>query len=225
MTIAPQRPAGRHAVPNTPPLLDGSQTPRSFRLLYVCTGNVCRSPAAELLTRHLLIGRLGGREAGRIEVASAGVRAVVGAPVHPMMRAQLAPWGLDGARCGQFVARSLDASVVHGADLVLGATPRHRSSVLEQHPELLGKVFSLREFARLSTRVDPLGLPRALGSRAWELVDQARRLRGTVGVADDRIPDPMGGTEADFEHAAMLTFEAIRTMLDVLAPRRLPAAR
>ena len=45
-----------------------------FRILIVCTGNICRSPAAEILTRHLLIGRLGGRAASSFRVSSAGVR-------------------------------------------------------------------------------------------------------------------------------------------------------
>src|SRR4051812_32932148 len=54
-----------------------------FRLLFVCTGNICRSPFAEILTRHLLVGRLGGRVAGRFEISSAGVQAVVGSPMHP----------------------------------------------------------------------------------------------------------------------------------------------
>ena len=31
-----------------------------FRLLFICTGNICRSPFAEILTRHLLRGRRGG---------------------------------------------------------------------------------------------------------------------------------------------------------------------
>ena len=70
------------------------ETDEPFRLLFVCTGNVCRSPAAEILMPHLLRGRLGGREAARIAVASAGVCAVVGGAMHPAARAKLAPWGL-----------------------------------------------------------------------------------------------------------------------------------
>jgi protein-tyrosine phosphatase len=69
--------------------------PRAFRL-YVCTGNICRSPFAEILTRHVLVDRLGGTAAAAFHIASAGVRAVAGAPMHPATREELRPWGLEG---------------------------------------------------------------------------------------------------------------------------------
>ena len=48
-------------------------------ILYVCTGNTCRSPMAEAMTRHWLAsGELG--DAGEIFVASAGVMAAEGSP-------------------------------------------------------------------------------------------------------------------------------------------------
>jgi protein-tyrosine phosphatase len=62
-----------------------------FHILFVCTGNVCRSPFAEIYTRHLLIGRLGGRGARAYPVASAGVGALHGSGMHPDSRAQLLP--------------------------------------------------------------------------------------------------------------------------------------
>src|SRR4051794_14997408 len=58
----------------------------TFRLLYVCTGNVCRSPFAEIVTTDLLRRRLGEDLASRISVTSAGVQAVVGSGMHPDTR-------------------------------------------------------------------------------------------------------------------------------------------
>src|SRR6185437_3085008 len=84
----------------------------AFPLLFVCTGNICRSPFAEILTRHLLRGRLGGRAAAAFDVSSAGVAAVVGSAMHPDSRAELAPWGLDGAPADGFVARQLQSSMI-----------------------------------------------------------------------------------------------------------------
>ncbi|RZT87888.1 protein-tyrosine phosphatase [Pseudonocardia sediminis] len=215
--VRPSRP-GRHRIPTQ---RGDDVIAEPFRILFVCTGNICRSPTAELLTRHLLVGRLGGRDAARVQVASAGVRAVVGASVHPGSRAGLAPWGLDGVHSERFAARQLESSVVDGVDLVLGASPRHRSAVLERFPELLGKTFSLREFARLAALVDAESLPADLVQRAQVLVGQARRLRGTVAAPDDdRIPDPIGGTPEEFQRATALTFEALRAVVDAMAPRR-----
>lgn len=155
-----------------------------------------------------------------MQVSSAGVRAVVGASVHGQALAELAPWGLDGVHAARFAARQLDRSVVEGVDLVLGATPRHRSAVLERFPELLGATFSLREFARLAALVDADTLPSDLVQRSRVLVGEVRGLRGTVAdPGDDRIPDPMGGSAEDFRRATELTFEAVRSLMDVLAPR------
>lgn len=189
-----------------------------FRVLVVCTGNICRSPAAELLMRHMLVGRLGGREAARIEVSSAGVAAVVDGPMHPLSRAQLAPWGLDGERSAGFRARRLDDAVVAGVDLVLGANVRHRSTVLERYPHLLDRTFALLEFARLAAAVDTTVLPPDLVKRGRRLVDAARAARGTVPPADDTVPDPMGGPEQAHRDAVRLILDAVHGIVDELAP-------
>ncbi|HEX3606810.1 MAG TPA: hypothetical protein VH134_12870 [Candidatus Dormibacteraeota bacterium] len=80
---------------------------RIFRVLFVCTGNICRSPFAQVLTRYLLDVHLPAA-AARFEIASAGVGAVVGSPMHPASRAALEPWGLAGAAAEDFWASRRD---------------------------------------------------------------------------------------------------------------------
>src|SRR5882762_10224905 len=99
----------------------------TFRVLFVCTGNICRSPFAETLARHLLDQALGAAATG-FEIASAGVDAVVGGPMYPDTRAALAPWNLCEA-ADVFLARQLTQADLAGADLIVGATPGHRSAV------------------------------------------------------------------------------------------------
>jgi protein-tyrosine phosphatase len=67
-----------------------------FRILTVCTGNICRSPVAE----RLLQAGLGDE----VAVSSVGVRAVVGDPIHPGMVALLER---SGIRADRFVARQV----------------------------------------------------------------------------------------------------------------------
>ncbi len=193
----------------------------AFRLLYVCTGNICRSPFAEILTRHLLVGRLGGRAASAFEVSSAGVQAVVGSGIHPCMREELAPWGLHRAAAERFIARQVRSAMIAEAHLVLGANPRHRSVVIDREPRALTTTFSLREFARLATEVDQSALPAEPVARAHELVEQVRRRRGVSppSLPDvDHIPDPMGRPQQAHHEAAELILDAVSTIVDVIAP-------
>jgi protein-tyrosine phosphatase len=191
-----------------------------FRLLFVCTGNICRSPFAEILARHLLRGRLGGRASQPFDVSSAGIAAVVGAPMHPDSRAELAPWHLDGAPAEGFVARQLDSAMIEASDLVLGATARHRSAVIEQCPPALPITFAMREFARLAASVDPRELPGHPVARAHTLVDLARLRRGLVprDPDGDDVPDPIAGPVAAHHRAAQLIQVAVTDLVDVVAP-------
>lgn len=190
-----------------------------FRLLYVCTGNICRSPFAEILTRHLLIGRLGGRAAAEFDLSSAGVRAVVGSSMFPDARRQLAPWNLDGA-AERFVARQLRPDMVRNSDLVLGASVRHRSVVVEEVPASLAVAFTVCEFARLIRGVDPDALPRPPLERAHALVGLARSRRGRVHPnGDDSVADPMGHPESAHREAARQIRDAVTQIVDSIAPR------
>jgi protein-tyrosine phosphatase len=202
---------------------DGNRQ-ETFRLLFVCTGNICRSPAAEIMTKHLLIGGLGGNLARRFEVTSAGVGAVVGEMMHPDTRDELRPWGLDGLIAGEFRARQLRSSMVRRADLVLGANVRHRSAVVEREPAGLRTTFALREFAALADAVDGDMLPpEDPVKRAFELVEQARMKRGLVATdpEDLKIPDPMGQSYEAHHRAVMLITDAVyRIVTKILPPRR-----
>lgn len=209
--------------------VDGAEAARrrqpyaqGFRLLYVCTGNICRSPFAEMLTRHLLVGRLGGRAAAAFDVSSAGVQALVGARVHPDMLDQLNPWGLDRIATGRFVAQQLRSTMIGQADLVLGMNPRHRSAIVELVPTAVATAFSLREFARLAAAVDQEALPADPVPRAHALVAQAHRHRGMVAASpdEDQLPDSTSCPPAGPDHAAVLIRGALQTIVDVIAPRR-----
>jgi protein-tyrosine phosphatase len=199
-----------------------SREEAEFRVLFVCTGNICRSPYAEILTRHLLVGRLGGRAAAAFHVASAGVQAVVGSAMHPMTRAELSAWGLtQAAATEQFTARQLRSEMAAEAHLVLGANTRHRSAVIEREPSALATSFSLREFARLAAEVDQAELPAEPVARAHELVEQVRKRRGISPPSlpeSDRIPDPMGGSQQAHHEAVVLIEDAVTTIVDVVAP-------
>ncbi len=191
------------------------------RILIVCTGNICRSPFAEILTRHLLVDRLGSRPASAIDVSSAAVQAVVGAPMHPVTRRELAPRGLPAAAAERFVARQVQPAMIASAHLVLGVGPDHRSAVIEREPAALATAFGLREFARLAVEVDREALTGEPVERARTLVTQVRRGRGLSPPTEpgaDRVPDPMGRSTEAHHLAAELIHDAVAAIVDVIAP-------
>lgn len=181
--------------------------PRSpCSVLVVCTGNICRSPAAELLLRSAV-----GPHAG-ISIASAGTAAVVGAPVEPPMAALLRDRGVDAAGAR---GRQLDPVEVRTADLVLTMTARHRSTVVSRAPAAVRRTFTLREFADvarlLADDLDARGPAERLATLVVE-APRARALRAS-GAAHDDIEDPYGRSDAVFERV----LSEIETAVDAVA--------
>ena len=188
-----------------------------FRILHVCTGNICRSPIAERLTRAGLEQRL-GRDAARFVVESAGTWGHGGAPMEPYAVSTLASYGVDGS---DFRARALVADHVAGADLVLGATREHRAAAVVLHPRAARRAFTLREFARLVGAVDGAVLTAADPvERARQLVDAAAGRRGLVppeSPRDDDLVDPYQGPERGFAACGELVAHSLQRPLDLLA--------
>jgi len=86
----------------------------TYRIVTVCTGNICRSPMAEYALRQAL--EQDGL-ADRVEVASVGTSGwEIGNPVDSRAGALLARHGLDA---GSHRARQMDASELEQADLIL----------------------------------------------------------------------------------------------------------
>ncbi len=151
-----------------------------FRVLFVCIGNVCRSPLGE----RLLASRLREED---FEVSSAGIAAMVGAPMTPEPALHLESYG--GSADG-FAARQLVPGMVNESDLVLTATKAIRSRVLEDSPGALRRTFTVLELAALLDVVPADSDPAAL-------VRSAAEERSRAALDDYDIPDPFGrGDEA-----------------------------
>jgi protein-tyrosine phosphatase len=157
----------------------------AFNVLFVCTGNVCRSPMAE----RLLIARLG--ESAGVTVSSAGTRALAGYAMDAPSAAVLRELGGDPTG---HVARQLGPDELASADLVLATDSANRGIVVRERPALLHRTFTLREFARLAAGADLHSAgPDGDGLRAI-VADVAAR-RGTAEPREpgaDEIGDPFG---------------------------------
>ena len=106
--------------------------------LFVCTGNICRSPIAEGLFREM------ARRAGiqDVEAASAGIGAGNGQPPSDHSVEVLAEEGIDisGQR-----SQMLTPELVEAASHIFGMTTSHQQAIQAFFPEIQEKVFVLRE--------------------------------------------------------------------------------
>ncbi|MDX6374640.1 MAG: low molecular weight protein-tyrosine phosphatase [Nocardioidaceae bacterium] len=193
-------------------------SPDTFRVLHVCTGNICRSPMAEHLMREGLRKRLGD-DAGRFVIESAGTWGHSGSPMEPFALRTLSSYDVDGA---SFTARELVAEHVVAADLVLGATREHRAAAVVLHPRAAARTFTLREFARLTGAVDAATLPTGDPvERARALVRAAAANRGLVPVdnpRDDDLDDPYQAPVSAFATCGALVHTTLEGPLELLAP-------
>jgi protein-tyrosine phosphatase len=182
-----------------------------WSVLVVCTGNICRSPAAELLLR------AGLGEGSGTSVASAGLEARTGEPVAAPVARLLRDRGLDPAG---WTARQLLPGMVAAADLVLTMTAAQRTAVVTRVPAAVRRTATLAEFAGLAELAG--GLPVAdPASRLAALVRAAPRARALrpAGPGDD-VEDPYGRSDA--VHARVverIAMEVDRLLAVVLGSR------
>ena len=106
-------------------------------ILFICTGNICRSPLAEGLFRHATKGR------GEYRVLSAGVGAVDGLPPSDNSVRAIRELGLD---ISHQRSRMLTAELVRQADFIFGMTHSHVDAIVLLYPQAAEKTFLLREF-------------------------------------------------------------------------------
>jgi len=155
------------------------------KILFVCSGNTCRSPMAEGLARRLLPdpGERQGEE--EILVFSAGLHALPGDPATENAVEAMAEEGVDLRR---HRATLLTREMIVEADLVLTMTAGHRRLVREMAPDQAHKVFTLAEYAGVGGDLpDPFGQPLAVYRR------YAGELRHLVRLALERFRGETSG--------------------------------
>ncbi len=106
-------------------------------ILFLCTGNVCRSPMAEGLFRHAVKNR------GDFRVMSAGLGAMDDQPPTHFSVLAMREIGLDIAHQR---SQALTAELVSAADYIFGMTNSHVDTVALLYPQHAEKTFLLREF-------------------------------------------------------------------------------
>ena len=168
----------------------------ALKVLFVCTANICRSPFMELTARSLV------GDSTALQVSSAGTHGWHAKPMDTTMARTLA----EGIEPGEFRSRAVTRELLEEADLVLTAEAAHRSYILEDHPGLFRKVFTLGQAAEAISRLEP-------GLSPTEVVARLGAARGNADPALD-VPDPYRrGPEA-----AAAAAEQISRLLKAILP-------
>jgi protein arginine phosphatase len=112
------------------------------RILFVCTGNTCRSPMAEAILKSKKIDGL--------EVKSAGIYAATGSEASAHAKKVMD----DHNIAHNHSSTMLNRESIQWADLILTMTGSHKNTILQQYPGTAGKVFALKEFTGENYAVD-----------------------------------------------------------------------
>lgn len=174
----------------------------TLSILFVCTGNICRSALAERVLRAAV-------DRSDIEVLSAGTQGGSGIHVTPDIVALAAA---NGATMDGFGSRFLVPDMVRAADLVLTATTAHRAAILRETPGALRRTFTVLEFVA----ADPGVSTRPGRPGRSDLLEQilARSRRRPTGPVD--IVDPYGAGPDRYAEMAASLLPAVRSISDWL---------
>lgn len=184
-----------------------------MHIMFVCTGNICRSPMAEVLLRDAITRRgLSG-----VRISSTGTWGLDGSPATEHAEAAV---GSVGVRVDEHRARTFSAALAEDADLIIAMTSVHLREIEEVAPGTAARTRLLKELVHLEPATvegsspeerlqsmlaaprptyvramdldDPMGLPLAVYERCRDQIQEGvdRLLRLVFEDPSEEAPSP-----------------------------------
>lgn len=195
-----------------------------MNILFVCTGNTCRSPMAEAILRH--------HADDSLKVRSAGLFASAGSPASHQSMQVLKDNGIDIDHRSQ----PLNEELVEWADLILTMTSQHKQAIISQFPAKMKHVFTLKEHVseqkesldKIEQLYDKIGQARielmelgngvqdkrqAIYEQMEKWMKEAQKLEQSVPSMD--VSDPFGGSKEIY----CQTYEELDELIQKLAKK------
>jgi protein-tyrosine phosphatase len=203
------------------PRYDGRMTEPQATVLFVCTGNICRSAYGH----HLLARRLEDAVPGRYRVVSAGTQVNPRLTVPPQVHALPLAGSLQTLT--DHAPTQLSGRTVAKADLLLAATSDHSAVILRETPAALNRSFTMLEFGAAARAMAtgaipawsaPAAGPSTLAEDVRSLARHVSRhrpaVRGSLATID--LPDPYGQADAAYTEMATALEPAVEDIAELL---------
>ena len=135
------------------------------KILFVCSGNTCRSPLAEVVAKHVLPSRLDIK----VQIASAGTSAMDGSPASANSIDVARRHGLD---LSKHRSRGLTREMVHAADLIVTMGVSHRAAIGTINADALEHTYLLTNFSdhHDGDILDPIGADQETYERTFGVI-------------------------------------------------------
>ena len=151
-------------------------------ILFVCYGNICRSPMAEGFLKKMLKEKISDTK--RIQVLSAGLNALGSSPTKEATEIMKK----EGIDISGFRSKRLSGELIDKADLVLTMEKSHKETILSLLPQYAHKIFTLKEFAGETENID-ISDPYGGGLEAYK--ESAKEIKQTLMKSFDKIVNYM----------------------------------